>query len=111
MGFTKSVRKGTITMDDYEGQNLEVVRQANTGLVMIRIDHLIYEQYYKFAPIHKMQCVLIEPELYGQSCPHTSYATADDNSASEDKGHGDVATGHKAGHLEKGKKFSAEARR
>jgi len=40
LGFTKSSRKGTITLDDYEGHGLEVARQAKTGLFMVRIDHL-----------------------------------------------------------------------
>ena len=45
LGFTKSARKGTITLDDYEDQGLEVARQIRTGLFMIRIDHLLTEQY------------------------------------------------------------------
>ena len=40
LGFLKSVRNGTIVMEDYDGQNLEVARQVRTGLFMIRIDHL-----------------------------------------------------------------------
>ena len=47
LGFTKSSRKGTITLDDYEGQGLEVARQVRTGLFLVRIDHLFYEQYAK----------------------------------------------------------------
>ena len=110
MGFTKSVRKGTITLDDYDGQSLEVVRQANTGLFMIRIDHLIYKQYFDFAPEHNMRCVLINPEEYDQSCPYTSYAAADDNSPSEgeEEGHGYVATKHIRKHMPKGKRFNPE---
>ena len=45
MGFTKSSRKGIITLDDYEGQHLEVVRQARTGLFMVRIDNLSANHY------------------------------------------------------------------
>ena len=45
LGFTKSSRKGSITLDDYQNQGLEVVRQAKTGLFMIRIDHLFPKQY------------------------------------------------------------------
>jgi len=45
LGFTKSSRKGTITLDDYQNQGLEVARQAKTGLFLIRIDHLLIEQY------------------------------------------------------------------
>ena len=45
LGFTKKSRDGTITMDDYENQGLEVARQARTGLFMVRIDHLLVEQY------------------------------------------------------------------
>ena len=40
LGFKKDVRDGTITMKDYDDQNLEVARQIRTGLFMIRIDHL-----------------------------------------------------------------------
>ena len=40
--MTKRVRDGSITLDDYDAQPLEVARQVGTGLFMIRIDHLIY---------------------------------------------------------------------
>ena len=40
--MTKRVRDGSITLDDYDEQSLEVVRQVGTGLFVIRIDHLIY---------------------------------------------------------------------
>ena len=42
LGMTKRVRDGSITLDDYDAQSLEVARQVGTGLFMIRIDHLIY---------------------------------------------------------------------
>ena len=35
------VRDGSITLDDYDKQSLEVARQVGTGLFVIRIDHLI----------------------------------------------------------------------
>ena len=38
--MTKRVRDGSITLDDKDAQSLEVARQE-TGLFMIRIDHLI----------------------------------------------------------------------
>ena len=41
LGMTKRVRYGSITLDDYDAQTLEVARQVGTGLFMIRIDHLI----------------------------------------------------------------------
>ena len=44
LGMTKSMRAGTIFLDDY-GQHLEVVRQAGTGLFMIRIDHLLMKDF------------------------------------------------------------------
>ena len=37
LGFTKSARKGNITLDDYADQGLEVARQIRTGLFMVRI--------------------------------------------------------------------------
>ena len=40
--MTKRVRDGSITLDDYDAQSLEVARQVGTGLFMIRMDHLIY---------------------------------------------------------------------
>ena len=43
--MTKRVREGSITLDDYEAQSLEVARQVGTGLFMIRIDHLIRDDY------------------------------------------------------------------
>ena len=50
LGFTKSTRRGTITLDDYQGQEIEVVRQVKTGLFIIRIDHLFAEQYSALNP-------------------------------------------------------------
>ena len=47
LGMTKRVRDGSITLDDYETQSLEVVRQVGTGLFMIRIDRLIYNDYVR----------------------------------------------------------------
>ena len=43
--MTKRVRDGSITLDDYGAQSLEVAPQVETGLFMIRIDHLIYNDY------------------------------------------------------------------
>ena len=99
LGFTKSVRKGTITMDDYEDQSLEVVRQAKTGLFMIRIDHLVAKQYDNFAPIHDMKGLLLGPS-----------PTADTSSPSEgeEEDHGYVATKHRSKYLEAGKPFTPE---
>ena len=45
LGMTKRVRDGSITQDDYDAQSLEVARQVGTELFMIRIDHLIYNDY------------------------------------------------------------------
>ena len=45
LGFTKSARNGKVTMDDYNGQSLDVAREVGTGLFMVRIDHLFTEQY------------------------------------------------------------------
>ena len=45
LGMTKRVRDGSITLDDYDAQLLEVARQVGTGLFVIRIDHLIYNDY------------------------------------------------------------------
>ena len=36
---------GSITLDDYDAQSLEVARQVGTGLFMIRIDHLIRDDF------------------------------------------------------------------
>ena len=45
LGMTKRVRDGSITLDDSDAQSLDVVRQIGAGLFMIRIDHLIYNDY------------------------------------------------------------------
>ena len=45
LGMTKRVRDGSITLDDYDAQSLEVARQVGTGLFMMRIDHLICNDY------------------------------------------------------------------
>ena len=39
--MTIRVRDGSITLDDYDAQSLEVARQVGSGLFRIRIDHLI----------------------------------------------------------------------
>ena len=43
--MTKRVRDGSITLDDNDAQSLEVARQVGTGLFMIRIDHLLNNDY------------------------------------------------------------------
>ena len=43
--MTKRVRDGSITLDDYDAQSLEVVRQIGTGLFLFGIYHLIYNNY------------------------------------------------------------------
>ena len=45
LGMTKRVGDGSITLDDYDAQSLEVARQVGTDLFMIRIDHLKYNDY------------------------------------------------------------------
>ena len=45
LGMVKRVRDGTISLDGYGRQKLEVVRQAGIGLFMIRIDHLIFQDF------------------------------------------------------------------
>ena len=45
LGMTKRVRDGSITLDDYDAQSLEVARQVGTGLFVIRIDPLINDDY------------------------------------------------------------------
>ena len=47
LGMAKRVREGSITLDVYDAQSLEVVRQIGTGLFMNRIDHLIYNYYVR----------------------------------------------------------------
>ena len=37
------MRDGSITLDDYEAQSLEVARLVGLGLFMIWIDHMIYD--------------------------------------------------------------------
>ena len=43
--MTKRVRDGSITLDDYDAQSLEVARQVETSLFMISIDPLTYNDY------------------------------------------------------------------
>ena len=45
LGMTKRVRDSSITLDDYDAQSLEVARQVGTVLLMITVDHLIYNDY------------------------------------------------------------------
>ena len=44
-GNDKRVREGSITLDGYDAQSLEVARQVGTELFMIKIDHLIRDDY------------------------------------------------------------------
>ena len=46
LGMIKNARSGSISLLDYEQQELEVVRMAKTGLFMIRIDHLSAERFF-----------------------------------------------------------------
>ena len=59
LGMTKCVRRGSITLDDYEDANLEVVRDINSGLFLIRIDHLVQSMYGKHDGFSEM---LIDPD-------------------------------------------------
>ena len=45
LSMTKRVRDGSITLDDCDAQSLEFARQVGTVLLMITIDHLIYNDY------------------------------------------------------------------
>ena len=45
--MTKRARDGSITLDDFDAQSLEVARQGRTGLFVIRIDHLKYNDYVR----------------------------------------------------------------
>ena len=63
LGLTKSARYGKVTLDDYNGQSLEVAREQGTGLFMVRIDHLSPEQY-RHLPVRDL---LIEQP--GMPCP------------------------------------------
>ena len=47
LGMTTRVRDGSITLDDYDAQSLEVVRQGRTGLFVIRIVHLKNNDYVR----------------------------------------------------------------
>ena len=47
LGKTKRVRDGSITLDDDDAQSLQVARQVGTGLFMISIYHLIYNDYVR----------------------------------------------------------------
>ena len=47
LGMTTRVRDGSITLDDYDTQSLEVVRQVRTGLFVIRIDNLKNNDYVR----------------------------------------------------------------
>ena len=63
LGLTKSARYGKVTLDDYNGQSLEVAREQGTGLFMVRIDHLSPEQY-RHLPTRDL--LLEQPEM---PCP------------------------------------------
>ena len=45
LGMMKRVRGGSISLEDYGGQSLEVAQQIGSGLFIIRIDHLTLHDY------------------------------------------------------------------
>ena len=45
LGMTRRVRDGSTTLDDDHAQSLKVARQVGASLFVIRIDHLIYNDY------------------------------------------------------------------
>ena len=56
MGMVKDMRAGTVQMKDYDMQSLEIVRHARNGLFMVRIDHLLIQDYKhgeRFARVSK----------------------------------------------------------
>jgi len=63
LGFQKDVRDGTITLKDYDGQSLEVVRQIRTGLFMVRIDHLDKKTYAEIEDQSLVKCLIQQPSL------------------------------------------------
>ena len=55
MGFLKNARTGGISLMDYNNQTLEVARQINTGLFMIRIDHFAREDVERSPSLKKLK--------------------------------------------------------
>ena len=75
LGFTKSARNGKVTLDDFEGQSLEVARDKGSGLLMIRIDHLFIEQYQTLP----LRTLLLEQ--IGDDIPHINGVESSDDDA------------------------------
>lgn len=69
LGVTKNMREGTTILEDY-GEELEVVRQAGTGLFMMRIDHLLTEDYIGGDP--RLEVLVIDYDNY-DSDPENNY--------------------------------------
>ena len=69
LGFTKSSRSGAITLDDYSDQNLEVVRQAKTGLFMVRMAHLARKHFEKNDSKLMRSVCDDRPWNYEDNCP------------------------------------------
>ncbi len=47
LGMIRDIRNGIIWLQDSDNQTLEVVRHYKTGLFMIRIDHVLVDDYKK----------------------------------------------------------------
>ena len=45
LGMTKRARDGSIALDDYDAQSLEVARQVVTGLFVLIMDRSIFDDY------------------------------------------------------------------
>ena len=79
LGFIKDTRDGTIILKDYEHQHLEVVRQAKTGLYMIRIDHLIYDMYQDLLPpLQKLMTPIDKPATQKSTEQNSSDESSDE---------------------------------
>ena len=48
-GFVKDMRDGIITCSNHDDQHIEVVIQRDTGLFMVRIDHLDLGDFLEYA--------------------------------------------------------------
>jgi hypothetical protein len=88
LGFLKSTRHGTITMEDYDHQHLEVARQVKTGLFMIRIDHLTPE-LYEHQPTPLKNLLVIPTHQVQSSSDEDISQSATEHSALVARNHGD----------------------
>jgi hypothetical protein len=91
LGMAKDMRHGTIRLADYDLREIEVVRQKNTGLFMIRIDNLEMKRYLTGPQQMLKRKLLLDPSV----CDKTMRQLALSSDSGEESSVCSVAESHR----------------